>query len=172
MPPPPPTLQTRPLWLRNSQCSCQIKPQDFDLFPEASPFSPSPVSSHYKLLSLFPLSTYQSLRLLPSLIKLPGFHLKGASFISLYLPSSFSSLFLVRTHQLGQLGRGGESKEGANAMSPAPIDALLPEPPLPPRKRFSDLRSVRWRIDLGVLPSSLSASIEDLRRITADSRRR
>ncbi|XP_008801389.3 uncharacterized protein LOC103715515 [Phoenix dactylifera] len=57
-------------------------------------------------------------------------------------------------------------------MSPAPIDAQLPEPPLPPRKRFSDLRSVRWRIDLGILPSSPSASIEDLRRITADSRRR
>ncbi|KAG1364509.1 TBC1 domain family member 5 [Cocos nucifera] len=57
-------------------------------------------------------------------------------------------------------------------MSPAPIDALLPELPLPTPKRFSDLRSVRWRIDLGILPSSPSASIEDLRRITADSRRR
>nr|XP_010929375.1 uncharacterized protein LOC105050867 [Elaeis guineensis]XP_010929376.1 uncharacterized protein LOC105050867 [Elaeis guineensis] len=57
-------------------------------------------------------------------------------------------------------------------MSPAPIDALLPELPLPTRKRFSDLRGVRWRIDLGILPSSPSACIEDLRRITADSRRR
>ncbi|XP_010927232.2 uncharacterized protein [Elaeis guineensis] len=57
-------------------------------------------------------------------------------------------------------------------MSPAPIGAPLPEPSLPPRKRFSDLRSVRWRIDLGILPSSPSASIEDLRRVTADSRRR
>ncbi|XP_008798103.2 TBC1 domain family member 5-like [Phoenix dactylifera] len=57
-------------------------------------------------------------------------------------------------------------------MSPAPIGAPLPEPSLPPRKRFSDLRSVRWRIDLGILPSSPSASIEALRRVTADSRRR
>lgn len=57
-------------------------------------------------------------------------------------------------------------------MTAAPTDAQLPEPPLPPQKRFSDLRSVRWRIDLGILRSSPSASIEDLRRITADSRRR
>ncbi|KAK9715468.1 hypothetical protein RND81_06G167600 [Saponaria officinalis] len=38
--------------------------------------------------------------------------------------------------------------------------------------RFTDLRSVRWRINLGVLPSSLDSTIDDLRRITADSRRR
>ncbi|XP_074591746.1 uncharacterized protein LOC141847588 [Curcuma longa] len=38
--------------------------------------------------------------------------------------------------------------------------------------RFSDLRGVRWRIDLGVLPSSSSSSIVDLRRVAADSRRR
>ncbi|XP_021724999.1 uncharacterized protein LOC110692303 [Chenopodium quinoa] len=37
--------------------------------------------------------------------------------------------------------------------------------------RFPDLRSVRWRINLGVLPSS-SSSIDDLRRVSADSRRR
>lgn len=37
--------------------------------------------------------------------------------------------------------------------------------------RFSDLRGVQWRINLGILPSS-SSSIEDLRRVTADSRRR
>ncbi|KAK1276840.1 hypothetical protein QJS04_geneDACA004102 [Acorus gramineus] len=38
--------------------------------------------------------------------------------------------------------------------------------------RFPNLRGVRWRIDLGILPSSPSSSIEDLRRVTADSRRR
>ncbi|XWS73317.1 hypothetical protein CRYUN_Cryun02cG0118300 [Craigia yunnanensis] len=36
---------------------------------------------------------------------------------------------------------------------------------------FGSLRGVRWRINLGILPSS-SSSIDDLRRITADSRRR
>ncbi|CAD5181067.1 unnamed protein product [Musa acuminata subsp. malaccensis] len=41
-----------------------------------------------------------------------------------------------------------------------------------PRKRFSGLRGVRWRIDLGILPCSPSASIDDLRRVTADTRRR
>ncbi|CAL9061782.1 unnamed protein product [Musa banksii] len=40
------------------------------------------------------------------------------------------------------------------------------------QKRFPKLRGVRWRIDLGVLPSSLSASIDDLRCATADARRR
>ncbi|GAB2267413.1 hypothetical protein Dimus_002396 [Dionaea muscipula] len=38
--------------------------------------------------------------------------------------------------------------------------------------RFSDLRGVRWRINLGILPSSPSSSIDDLRRVTADYRRR
>lgn len=38
--------------------------------------------------------------------------------------------------------------------------------------RFSDLRGLRWRINLGVLPSSPSSSIDDLRRVSADSRRR
>ncbi|KAG6430415.1 hypothetical protein SASPL_108481 [Salvia splendens] len=37
---------------------------------------------------------------------------------------------------------------------------------------FRNLRGVRWRIDLGILPSYPSASVDDLRRITADSRRR
>ncbi|KAI4376821.1 hypothetical protein MLD38_014537 [Melastoma candidum] len=41
---------------------------------------------------------------------------------------------------------------------------------LPPR--FLDLRGVRWRIHLGVLPSSPSSTIGDLRRFSADSRRR
>ncbi|KAE9609872.1 hypothetical protein Lal_00006856 [Lupinus albus] len=38
--------------------------------------------------------------------------------------------------------------------------------------QFEDLRSLQWRINLGVLPSSPSTSIDDLRRTTADSRRR
>ncbi|XP_020080520.1 TBC1 domain family member 5 homolog A isoform X2 [Ananas comosus] len=42
----------------------------------------------------------------------------------------------------------------------------------PPLRRFSNLRSVRWRVDLGILPCSDSSSIDDLRRAAADSRRR
>ncbi|KAK9697554.1 hypothetical protein RND81_08G044700 [Saponaria officinalis] len=38
--------------------------------------------------------------------------------------------------------------------------------------RFPDLRSVRWRINLRVLPFSPNSTIDDLRRVTADSRRR
>ncbi|CAH8355348.1 unnamed protein product [Eruca vesicaria subsp. sativa] len=38
--------------------------------------------------------------------------------------------------------------------------------------RFEKLRGVRWRINLGILPSSPSSSIDELRRVTADSRRR
>ncbi|XP_056850564.1 uncharacterized protein LOC108828490 isoform X2 [Raphanus sativus] len=38
--------------------------------------------------------------------------------------------------------------------------------------RFHKLRGVRWRINLGILPSSPSSPIDDLRRVTADSRRR
>ncbi|XP_057778845.1 uncharacterized protein LOC130997525 [Salvia miltiorrhiza] len=37
---------------------------------------------------------------------------------------------------------------------------------------FRNLRGVRWRIDLGILPSYPLASVDDLRRVTADSRRR
>lgn len=37
--------------------------------------------------------------------------------------------------------------------------------------RLSDLRGVRWRIDLGILPSTPS-SVNDLRRVAADSRRK
>ncbi|XP_050218023.1 uncharacterized protein LOC126668855 [Mercurialis annua] len=40
------------------------------------------------------------------------------------------------------------------------------------RRRFQNLRGVQWRIDLGILPSSSSSSVDDLRRLTADSRRR
>nr|XP_004231488.1 uncharacterized protein LOC101261558 isoform X1 [Solanum lycopersicum] len=39
-------------------------------------------------------------------------------------------------------------------------------------RRFGDLRGVQWRIDLGILPSSPDSSIHDLRRSTADCRRR
>ncbi|CAL0304757.1 unnamed protein product [Lupinus luteus] len=65
---------------------------------------------------------------------------------------------------------------------PPPFMAPLSSPPsLPPLKsdyisrssknrRFSDLRGLQWRINLGILPSS--TSIDDLRRVTADSRRR
>lgn len=38
--------------------------------------------------------------------------------------------------------------------------------------KFSHLRGVRWRIELGVLPSSPASTIDDLRRVSADSRRR
>ncbi|KAK9269362.1 hypothetical protein L1049_001133 [Liquidambar formosana] len=38
--------------------------------------------------------------------------------------------------------------------------------------RFVNLRGVQWRINLGILPSSSSSSVDDLRRVTADSRRR
>lgn len=39
-------------------------------------------------------------------------------------------------------------------------------------RRFGDLRGVQWRIDLGILPSSADPSIHNLRRVTADFRRR
>ncbi|RZB71740.1 uncharacterized protein LOC114381823 isoform X1 [Glycine soja] len=43
----------------------------------------------------------------------------------------------------------------------------------PDSRRFGDLRGLQWRINLGVLPSSSSSSfIDDLRRATANSRRR
>ncbi|PNX81414.1 TBC1 domain family member-like protein, partial [Trifolium pratense] len=41
----------------------------------------------------------------------------------------------------------------------------------PEKGRFGDLRGLQWRINLGVLPSSSAASIDDLRRVTADCRR-
>ncbi|KAK1268182.1 hypothetical protein QJS04_geneDACA013962 [Acorus gramineus] len=37
---------------------------------------------------------------------------------------------------------------------------------------FPNLRGVRWRTNLGILPSYPSSSIDELRRVTADSRRR
>ncbi|CAK9182371.1 unnamed protein product [Ilex paraguariensis] len=68
-------------------------------------------------------------------------------------------------------------------MSPVPIEPTLPESSSvdsspsrsdgQDRSRFADLRGVQWRIDLGILPSSsFSSSIDDLRRVTADSRRK
>ncbi|XP_004487985.1 uncharacterized protein [Cicer arietinum] len=43
----------------------------------------------------------------------------------------------------------------------------------PEKRRFGDLRGLQWRINLGVLPScSSTASVDDLRRVTADCRRR
>lgn len=38
------------------------------------------------------------------------------------------------------------------------------------RRRFGNLRGVQWRMGLGILPPS--STIDDLRRVTADSRRR
>ncbi|CAJ1975857.1 unnamed protein product [Sphenostylis stenocarpa] len=42
----------------------------------------------------------------------------------------------------------------------------------PEKLRFEGLRGLRWRINLGVLPCSTSTSIDDLRRVTANCRRR
>ncbi|KAJ0965584.1 hypothetical protein J5N97_026722 [Dioscorea zingiberensis] len=62
-------------------------------------------------------------------------------------------------------------------MAPAPIDPPLLESSSKDRSsgaesRFPDLRGVRWRIDLGILPGLPSTSIDELRRVTADTRRR
>ncbi|KAJ4758294.1 Ypt/Rab-GAP domain of gyp1p superfamily protein [Rhynchospora pubera] len=43
--------------------------------------------------------------------------------------------------------------------------------PIFTKERFLNLRGVRWRIDLGILPSA-PGSIEEFRRVAADSRRR
>lgn len=37
---------------------------------------------------------------------------------------------------------------------------------------LANLRGVLWRVYLGILPSSPDSSIEDFRRVTADSRRK
>ncbi|KAJ8630123.1 hypothetical protein MRB53_023446 [Persea americana] len=68
-------------------------------------------------------------------------------------------------------------------MPQAPLDPPLPESSSlprscsspkesPPDSQFSHLRSIRWRIDLGILPSSPTSSIDDLRSVAAVSRRR
>ncbi|KAI8571439.1 hypothetical protein RHMOL_Rhmol01G0120500 [Rhododendron molle] len=62
---------------------------------------------------------------------------------------------------------------------PSSSSSLVPSPShvFPPeegsnRRRFAHLRGVQWRIDLGILPSSSSSSLDDLRRVTAESRRK
>ncbi|KAI3443421.1 hypothetical protein Pfo_000086 [Paulownia fortunei] len=59
-------------------------------------------------------------------------------------------------------------------MSPVPIDTAELETASCSggSRRFGNLRGVQWRIDLGILPSSPSESVDDLRRVTANSRRR
>ncbi|XP_074563643.1 uncharacterized protein LOC141820251 [Curcuma longa] len=57
-------------------------------------------------------------------------------------------------------------------MRSEPLEASASVAESKPQKRFSNLRSVRWRIDLRVLPSSPLATIDDLRRAAADARRR
>ncbi|KAL0344914.1 UNVERIFIED_CONTAM: TBC1 domain family member 5B [Sesamum radiatum] len=59
-------------------------------------------------------------------------------------------------------------------MSPVPMETTMPETASCSlgSRRFGDLRGVQWRVDLGILPSSPSASIDELRRVTANSRRR
>ncbi|CAN6919298.1 hypothetical protein YC2023_007881 [Brassica napus] len=52
-------------------------------------------------------------------------------------------------------------------MFPSEIEPSMPEPD----HRFANLRGVRWRVNLGVLPFQAS-SIDDLRKATAESRRR
>ncbi|RRT41415.1 hypothetical protein GW17_00016940, partial [Ensete ventricosum] len=60
----------------------------------------------------------------------------------------------------------------SRAMPPVPAsDHASPVRESISGSRFSSLRGVRWRIDLGILPKS-PASIDDLRRVAADSRRR
>ncbi|XP_072962972.1 uncharacterized protein [Typha angustifolia] len=53
-------------------------------------------------------------------------------------------------------------------LCPAPAEAALPTFS---RQNVSNLRGVRWRVDLGILPSS-PTSVEEFRRVAADSRRR
>ena len=72
-------------------------------------------------------------------------------------------------------------------MSIVEIEPILPEPSVAApsssnlvsersvdeNRRFNGLRSVKWRINLGILSSSSSSSsVDDIRRVTADSRRR
>ncbi|RZB64911.1 uncharacterized protein LOC114387746 [Glycine soja] len=57
------------------------------------------------------------------------------------------------------------------SVTPASSDAVL-QRSAPDNRRFGDLRGLQWRINLGVLPSSSSTSIDDLRRVTANCRRR
>ncbi|CAA2993300.1 TBC1 domain family member 5 homolog A-like isoform X1 [Olea europaea subsp. europaea] len=60
------------------------------------------------------------------------------------------------------------------SISPVPMEATMPETASCSEgpRRFGYLRGVQWRIDLGILPSSPSSSIDDLRLVAANSRRR
>ncbi|KAL3825612.1 hypothetical protein ACJIZ3_021641 [Penstemon smallii] len=59
-------------------------------------------------------------------------------------------------------------------MATVPIETTMPETTSFPgiSSQLGGLRGVQWRIDLGILPSSATASIDDIRRVTANSRRR
>ncbi|XP_065851161.1 uncharacterized protein [Euphorbia lathyris] len=62
-------------------------------------------------------------------------------------------------------------------MPSAAIEQAMPEsaclnPTDEIRHRFPNLRGVQWRVDLGILPSPSSSTVDDLRRVTANSRRR
>lgn len=57
-------------------------------------------------------------------------------------------------------------------MAAGPIESTVVVVVEESSRRFGDLRGVQWRIDLGILPSSPSSTIDDLRRVTANSRRR
>jgi len=53
------------------------------------------------------------------------------------------------------------------------ISGTISQEPVPENRLFDDLRGLQWRINLGVFPSSSSStSVDDLRRATANSRRR
>ncbi|KAM3301187.1 putative protein isoform X1 [Capsicum chacoense] len=56
-------------------------------------------------------------------------------------------------------------------MAAGQIESAVVESCVVEGRRFGDLRGVQWRIDLGILPSSTSSTIDDLRRVTANSRR-
>jgi len=61
-------------------------------------------------------------------------------------------------------------------MAPSEIEPALQEPSgslvlSREDRRFANLRGVRWRVNLGVLPS-LASSIDEFRRAAANSRRR
>lgn len=60
----------------------------------------------------------------------------------------------------------------APAPTPPSSSNSVPQRSVDENRRFNGLRSVEWRINLGILPSSSSSSIDDHRRVTANSRRR
>lgn len=64
-------------------------------------------------------------------------------------------------------------EKGANKLHMTEVPVEIPETVSGSggSRRFGDLRGVQWRVDLGILPSTPS-SIDDLRRVTANTRRR